>query len=92
MAEVSPPQYDKCIICVDNQSSIQAIDQSAQYIIQHILESFEEIQRPRLSLKFIIEWVPGHIGIDGNEKADKEAKKATLKKTMGEQSLPQHHS
>jgi hypothetical protein len=40
-------------------------------------------------LKFIIEWIPGHMDIVGNDKADKGAKKAALKPAE-EQIHPQH--
>jgi len=89
MAGKSSEQYDKCYIYVDNQSSIQAIDkpkqQSGQYIIRNILQSLEELQNQRPNLEFRIEWVPGHMNIDGNEKADEEAKKAALEKLSEEQ-------
>ena len=88
MAGKSHEQYDKCFIYVDNQSSIQAVDkpkqQSGQYIIRNILQSLEELQNQRPSLEFKIEWVPGHMDIAGNEKADKEAKRAALEQLAGE--------
>ena len=94
MAGKSPEQYDKCYIYVDNQSSIQAIDkpkqQSGQYIVRNILQSLDELQNQRPSLEFRIEWVPGHMDIDGNEKADEEAKKTALEKQREEQTPPHH--
>ena len=91
MAGKSHEQYDKCFIFVDNQSSIQAIDkpkqQSGQYIIRNILQSLDELQNQRPSLEFKIEWVPGHMDIDGNEKADVEAKRAALEQLAGEPPL-----
>ena len=50
----------------------------------------EELQNQRPNLEFRIEWVPGHMNIDGNEKADEEAKKAALEKLREEQA-PIHH-
>ena len=94
MAETSLPQYNKCIIYVDNQSSIQAINtrrqQLAQYIVQHILDDLEELQQKRPNLNFIIEWVPGHMDIAGNDKADEEAKKAALNQPQGAQIHSSH--
>ena len=95
MAGKSQEQYDKCYIYVDNQSAIQAIDnpkqQSGQYIIRNILQSLDELQTQRPNLEFRIEWVPGHMDIDGNEKADIEAKKAALEKLRKEQAPPHHN-
>jgi len=94
MAGKSPEQYDKCYIFVDNQSSIRAIDkpkqQSGQYIISNILESLDEMQVQRPNLVFRIEWVPGHMDIDGNEKADEEAKRAAREKITEGQAPPDH--
>jgi len=36
------------------------------------------LQNQRPSLEFKIEWVPGHMDIAGNEKADAEAKRAAF--------------
>ena len=88
MAEESDEQFHRCYIYVDNQASIQAVErpkqQSGQYIIRDILQKLQEVQHLRPNLKFIIEWVPGHMDIDGNEKADKEAKRAALEQLAGE--------
>lgn len=79
---------------VDNHASIQTINkskqQSAQYIIHYILENLEELQRQRPSLEFIIEWIPGHMNIAGNEKVEEEAKRAALEKSIGEQPQSQY--
>jgi len=76
---------------VDNQSAIQAVDkpkqQSGQYIVRNILQSLNELQSQRPSLKIKIEWVPGHVDIAGNEKADEEAKRAALEQLAGEPPL-----
>jgi ribonuclease HI len=87
MAGESNDRYNKCLIYVDNQSSIQAIDkprqQSGQYIIRNILKSLKEMETQRPNLEFRIEWVPGHMDIAGNEKADEEAKKAAQERIIG---------
>jgi ribonuclease HI len=84
----SHQHYDKCYIHVDNQSSMRAINkpkqQSGQYIIRNIHESLDELQTQRPNLEFRIEWVPGHMDIAGNEKADEEAKKAAIERIAGE--------
>jgi len=95
MAGKSHQQYDKCYIHVDNQSSIRAIgtpkQQSGQYIIRSILQSLDKLQTQRPSLKFRIEWVPGHTDIAGNEKADEEAKRAAPEQIEGEEEPPPRH-
>jgi ribonuclease HI len=91
MAGKSHERYNKCFIYVDNQASIQAIDkpkqQSGQYIIRGILQSLDELQNERPNLEFKLVWVPGHMDIAGNEKADEEAKKAAREHPTGQPPL-----
>src|SRR5208282_4442911 len=64
----------------DNQSAIKATNhprlQSGQAIIKDFLDYVDDIKdkHPHLHIKII--WIPGHADIDGNERADVEAKKA----------------
>src|SRR5437667_9065599 len=69
-------------IYTDSQSAIKAINnphrQSGQAIIKEILDCVDDIndKHPHLRIKII--WIPGHAKIDGNERADAEAKKAAI--------------
>jgi hypothetical protein len=69
-------------IYTDSQSAIKAINnphrQSGQAIIKDILDYVDNIndKHPHLHIKII--WIPGHAKIDGNERADAEAKKAAI--------------
>ena len=53
----------------------------AQYTVHNNLE---KIQENRSRLMFRIEWVHGHMNIDGNDKADEEAKRAAKEKLQRE--------
>ena len=70
----------RCRIFTDSQPAIKSIDkprrQSGQSIIRRILDEIEELQRINPAYTLCFEWVPGHVGIEGNEKVDKAAKKA----------------
>src|SRR5438045_1735387 len=78
--EETNQSYTRCIIFEDSQAAITAIEkpkrQSGQEVIKRTLDNLESIksQRPELTLQLI--WIPGHKGIEGNEKADQEAKQA----------------
>ena len=67
-----------CRIFTDSQPAIKSMakprHQSGQSIIKRILDEIDELYRinPKYALQF--EWVPGHVGIEGNEKADQAAK------------------
>ena len=70
----------KANILLDNQAAIQSMTrrrhQSGQQLIHEAQEAIEDIisERPHLSLS--ISWVPGHSNVQGNEEADKHAKRA----------------
>jgi ribonuclease HI len=64
------------MICRDSMSALQAISSYSpmhpivQEIQSHLLSLFKEV----IAIRFL--WVPGHVGIAGNEMADSVAKKA----------------
>jgi ribonuclease HI len=78
-------RYNKCVIYADSQPAIKAIakpaKQSGQAIIQEVLDSIESLQSEQPNLSVSLEWVPGHMNITGNEKADEAAKEAA--KSLG---------
>jgi len=67
----------------DSQAAIKAIRkpkrQSAQFIIKEIINQIGEIDKQTFKLKIVIQWVPVHCRILGNEAADTAAKQAILK-------------
>ena len=69
--------YPVCYIYTDSQAACMSIAkprrQSGQSIIRNILDQIDEVG-PRQQLNIV--WIPGHQGVEGNERADKEAKTA----------------
>ena len=69
-------------IFTDSQAAIKATNnphrQSGQAIIKDFLDCVDDIsdKYPHLHIKII--WIPGHAEIEGNERADAEAKKAAI--------------
>src|SRR5204862_6080703 len=68
-----------CYIYSDSQAAIKAIDkprrQSGQQIIKELLDCIDEVTLQHPQLRIILIWISGHIGIEGNERADTEAKR-----------------
>ena len=67
----------KVVICTDSQSMCKAL-----------LEGSAELEEMTMALnscpgQLIIQWIPGHSNIPGNEIADEEAKKATEEEEVG---------
>jgi len=65
---------------VDSQAAIKAIikpgKQSGQQIICEILDNIERMQNQNPELTLTLTWIPGHMNIPGNERADMAAKEA----------------
>jgi ribonuclease HI len=76
--------YKKCRIFTDSQSAIKSLAkpkrQSGQSIIKRILDEIDTLYETNPSYELQLEWVPGHKGIEGNEKADEAAKEAAIQR------------
>ena len=77
--DITQHQHVKaCNIYTNSQPVIKALinprRQSGQHIIKSTLDKIDTINKVRI--KVTIYWVPGHQEIEGNEEADKEAKRA----------------
>jgi RNase H len=80
LVEEKIDEYDNVYVFTDNQSAIQTVEhpkrQSGQYIIKEILDAISRIHDSRPTCTIHLEWVPGHMNIEGNEQADQAAKAA----------------
>jgi ribonuclease HI len=65
----------KIIICTDSLSAVKGI-QDSQTKHPLVKEIQDQLTKTRTIFTFM--WIPSHVGILGNEKADVEAKQATL--------------
>jgi ribonuclease HI len=68
----------KYTIVSDSQSAIKAIanpsNKPGQAIVHRILDRVQAFRDRRIKIR--LHWIPGHIGIEGNELADRLAKQA----------------
>ena len=64
---------------MDSQAAIRAVgspkNKSGQHIVRRIVSAIDRIRQRGSTVE--IHWVPAHIGLCGNEAADKSAKEAT---------------
>ncbi len=76
LASIPGHGKDKVIICIDNQAAITGNRESGQ----QLQSAFGQVFIEKLCSKGVeveLQWVPAHIGIDGNAMADIAAKQAT---------------
>jgi ribonuclease HI len=69
-------RFQEAVIFTDSQAGIQALQRSdrrpsGQQILRRVLEALRATDFP-----VTIRWIPAHIGVSGNEAADKAAKEA----------------
>ena len=75
-----------CRIYTDSQTAIKTLErpqrQSGQSIIKDLLDCIDGITSNPTHPQIEIMWIPGHFEIQGNERADTEAKKAAADSTL----------
>ena len=68
-------KFQQAIICTDSNSATQALAQkhnNAHPTVHQINNKIQQITNMGKTIKIL--WIPGHVGIHGNEKADEAAK------------------
>ncbi len=85
-------RFPRISLFVDNQAAIKALQKPKARAGHHLVDTFykqlEQMLRNRPRLAITIHWVPGHIDVEGNERADDEAKAAALGRSSQPSELP----
>ncbi|GJF00464.1 RNA-directed DNA polymerase from mobile element jockey [Phanerochaete sordida] len=92
MIRKEPGLVSKASIALDNKAAVIALRSRRSTPGHHLLDAVHELEQAvktrHPGIKITIRWVPGHLGVDGNELADEEAKKAAQNDSSPPQSLP----
>ena len=71
-------KYKKCVIYTDSLSSLQSL-QGKNFKTKNTIRFYNLLRRLPPQAHIAIVWIPSHVGIHGNESADKLAKSALLR-------------
>ena len=77
----------------DNTACLRAIrnrrPHPAHYLVDELLHDLDKMKRRHPGARLTLRWIPGHRDLEGNERADLEAKKAARGDSCPPTSLPQ---
>lgn len=80
-----------CSIAVDNKAAITAVSTSrvaeADYLVGRFHTQLKKVKKTHPHLRLTLRWVPGHVGIRGNERVDKRAKEAACQTNVDNNAL-----
>lgn len=83
--KMTEPELWAVNIYTDNQAAIRSAakpgTQSGQYLLRRIAKEVDELRRQKVQVR--IWWISAHIGVPGNEEADRAAKAAAQARGPG---------
>ncbi|GAA6006002.1 hypothetical protein JCM10207_007303 [Rhodosporidiobolus poonsookiae] len=89
MLDARPPAPVTAHLFLDNQSAVSnsfsPLASSGQQLRRRNRTAYLNLVRAHPHLRLMVHWVPGHVGVDGNEAADEAAKDAAGAAVDGEE-------
>ena len=70
---------EQVVILTDSRSGIEALNKSTPKYQSHRIDTIKKKAqdlRAEANIEITIQWIPSHVGIEGNEEADETAKRA----------------
>ncbi|KAF5392001.1 hypothetical protein D9757_003364 [Collybiopsis confluens] len=87
------PSLTRLSIWADNTAAITAANSShpgpSHYILDHFHSELVRLRARHPGVKVRVSWVPGHMEVEGNERADEEAKRAAMGRSSRRRRLPE---
>jgi ribonuclease HI len=85
-------KYKRTTIYADNQAALQGLTANepgpGKYLLDAIHNEIGVATKKKGKDNITLRWIPGHQGVEGNEAADVEAKRATEGRTSSKKDLP----
>ena len=79
-------------ICTDSQAAISALNLDrpapSHYLVDKACRALKKVRLEHPAVELLVRWIPGHMGIEGNELADLDAKKAAAQDASPPHALP----
>ena len=86
--------YHLASCAADNTACLLAIrnrrPHPAHYLVDELLRNLDAVKRRHPGAKLTLRWIPGHRDLEGNERADQEAKRAARAESSPPDSLPRY--
>ena len=86
----------KCVLNIDNQVALVAIqskmNKSGHHLAANLYQMAQKLHKRKRNNKFRLtfRWTAGHVGIVGNEDADKLVKEAVSRESSAQKDLPSY--